>query len=156
MYSSILKSLLLVSLGIGVACSCAFRSPDDQFIRQVIPVEIQRGKPVEIEIHSLSGNGANCVGIRCAPEVWKVLTNSPKAIEVKLKSSSKPQTEIGGIDPNSNAIGFLGYLTNVHYLFYISGEPRTKATVVIIFPNMPEGAAHMEIIVGKTPVDTKL
>jgi hypothetical protein len=126
-----------------------------QFVRQRIPVEIQRGKPLTIEIHSLSGNGVNDVGILCSSDVWNSLTNGTKAIEVRLKSSNKPSTEIGGVNPGSGG-AFLGYIPNVHYLFYISGEYRAKASVEISFQNAPAEAARVEIIVGKTPADTAL
>jgi len=98
----------------------------------------------------------NCVGIRCSPEVWNTLTNGTKAIAVRLKSSNKPRTEIGGVDPHSSSTGFLEHLPNVHYLFWINGEPRAKASVEIIFPNALDGTRRAEIIVGKTPIDTKL
>jgi len=125
-----------------------------QFVHQKIPIDIQSGKPVTIEISSLSGNGVNDVGIQCAPEVWNALTNGKKTVEVQLKSSDKPKTEIGGIDPASSGTAFLGYITNVHYLFYISGEYHAKASVEITFPNAPPGTTHTEIIVCKTPADT--
>jgi len=131
-------------------------SPEKQYVRQTIPVEIQSGKPVTIEISSLSGNGVNDVGIRCSPEAWNTVTNGTKAIEVRLKSSTRPNTQIGGIDPASSGTAFLGYISNVHYLFYISGEYRAKAAVEITFPNAPEGTTHAEIIVCKTPTDTGL
>jgi hypothetical protein len=136
--------------------SCGPQPPDVQFVLQKIPVEIQRGKPLTIEIHSLSGNGVNCVGIRCSPEVWSLLTNAPKSLEVRLKSSNKPHTEIGGVDPGSGASGFLEYIPNTHYLFYVNGEHRAEASVEITFANAPEVATSAEIIVGKTPIDTKL
>jgi hypothetical protein len=148
--------LSAVSVLVCVFSSCGPQPPDVQFVLQKIPVEIQRGKPLTIEIHSLSGNGVNCVGIRCSPEVWSMLTNSPQSIEVRLKSSNEPRTQIGGVDPSSHATGFLEYLTNVHYLFYVQGEHRAKASVEIIFPNAPEETTSAEIIVGKTPIDTKL
>jgi hypothetical protein len=132
------------------------QAPDVQFVRQRIPVEVQRGKPITIEIHSLSGNGVNDVGIRCAPEVWNALTNGIGSIGVHLKSSNKPGTKIGGVDPGSGGTAFLGYVPNAHYLFYISGKYRAKASVEITFPNAPAEAARAEIIICKTPSDTGL
>ena len=129
-------------------------SPEQQFVRQKIPVEIQKGKPFTIEIHSLSGNGVNDVGIRCSSDVWNTLTNGTKAVEVRLKSSNDPSTQIGGVDPASSGTAFLGYIPNVHYLFYISGQYRAKASVEITFLNAPEGTTTAEIIVCKTPADT--
>lgn len=146
--------LAAVSVLACIFTSCASQPPGEQFVRQKIPIEIQRGKTVTIEIHSLSGNGWNDVGIRCSPEVWNVLTNSTKTISVRLKSSNKPDTKVGGIDPSSGGTAFLGYIPNVHYLFYIGGRYRAKASVEITFPNAPAEATSAEIIVCKTPADT--
>jgi hypothetical protein len=129
-------------------------SPEQQFVRQKIPVEIERGKPLTIQICSLSGNGANDVAIRCPPDVWNAVTNAEKVIHVRLRSSSKPGTEIGGVDPGG-AWGFIPYVSNAHYLFYIGGTHRAKASVEIVFPNAPPGTTRAEILVGKTPIDTK-
>ena len=139
-----------------ILSSCGTMSPEQQFVRQKIPVEIQRGKPITIEIASLSGNGVNDVGIRCSTEVWNTLTNGSKAVEVRLKSSDRPKAEIGGLDPTSGGTAFLGYITNVHYLFYISGERHTKASVEITFTNAPAGITPAEIVVCETPADTGL
>jgi hypothetical protein len=143
---------ILMAVGIFLP-SCGKMPPDVQFVCQKIPIEIQRGKPVIIEIHSLSGNGANHVGIRCSPEVWNVLTNGTNVISVQLKSSNKPNTNIGGISPGG---GRLWPIELFHYLFYIGGEYHAKASVEITFPNAPEGTTSAEIIVCKTPADTGL
>jgi hypothetical protein len=140
----------------GILSSCGPKQKGNQYVRQRIPIQIQRGKPVTVEILSLSGNGVNDVGIQCSPQVWNVLTNGTKAIEVRLKSSDKLNTQISGVDPTSSGTAFLGYISNVHYLFYISGEHRAKASVEITFPNAPEGPTHAEIIICKTPADTGL
>jgi hypothetical protein len=129
-------------------------TPEKQFLRQTIPVEIQRAKPLIVKI-SCSGNGVNAVGIRCPPDVWAALTNGSTSITVNLKSSSKPNTEIGGADPTSDATGFLGYVPNVHYLFYITGPHHAEASVEIAFLNAPTGVTQAEIVVGRTPIDTK-
>jgi len=146
--------IAVVSVLVWTLTSCGPQPPEVQFVRQKIPIEIQNGTPATIEISSLSGNGVNDVGIRCSPEVWNALTNGTKTIAVRLKSSDKPKTEIGGVDPASSGTAFLGYIPNVHYLFYISGEYHTKASVEITFPNAPPGTTHAEIIVCKTPADT--
>jgi hypothetical protein len=130
-------------------------TPEAQYIRQSIPVEIESGKPITIQIQSLSGNGANDIGIRCSPEVWKVLGKNVEAVTVRLKSSDTPNTEIGGIGPRRGGGAFLGYIPNVNYLFYISGEHGAKASVEITFPDAPPGKSNADIIVGKTPIDTK-
>jgi hypothetical protein len=137
-----------------LASSCGRQSPEGQFVRQKIPVEIRHGVPVRIEISALSGNGVNEVGIRCAPQVWNVLNSGTKAIEVQLKASDKPNTTIGGIDPASSGTAFFGYLPNAHYLFYITGEFHAKASVEISFLNAPLGTTRAEIIICNTPADT--
>ena len=149
----ILQFVVLFVLACGL--SCKPQPPEVQFVRQIIPIEIQSGKPVTFEIQSLSGNGANDVGIRCLPGLWNVLTNSTKTMTVRLKSSDKVNTEIGGVDLNGGG-AFLGTSSNVHYLFYIGGERRAKASVEISFPNTPTEPAKAEIIVGTTPADTDL
>ena len=125
-------------------------------MRQKIPVELQGRKPLTVEISSLSGNGGNDIGILCSPETWNSLTNGSGSLVVRLMSSNRAHTEIGGIDLRSEATGFLGYIPNVHYLFWIMGETHAKATVEITFPNGPEKSTSADIIVGKTPIDTKL
>src|SRR5450432_2414238 len=109
--------------------SCAPQPAGEQFVHQKIPIEIQSGKTVTIEIHHLSGNGWNDVGIRCSPEVWNSLTNGTKSVTVQLKSSNKNKTEIGGVSPGSGDPYFLGYVPNVHYLFLIGGEYHANAMV---------------------------
>jgi hypothetical protein len=133
--------------------SCRPMTPDEQFIRQKIPVQVQNGRTVTIDIDSLSGNGGNDVGIRCPPELWNLLTNSTKSITARLRDSSRPDTSIDGVNPDHGG-AFFGYLTNVHYLFVIGGRHHSKATVEISFPNGPEKETPAEIIVGKTPADT--
>src|SRR5215468_11637313 len=83
---------------------CAFpacrKTPEEQFVRQSIPVQIQNGRTLTFEIKSLSGNGANDVGIRCSPELWKMLTNSTKEISVRLQASSEPDTRFDWVKPD--------------------------------------------------------
>jgi hypothetical protein len=148
--NKLFAALLLIS----VVSSCRPMSLEEQFVRQKIPVEIQNGKTVRVEIHSLSGNGNNDVGIRCSPELWNFITNSTKELAVQLKDSSKPDTSIDAVNLGGGG-DFLGYLTNVHYLFRIGGPRHAQATVEITFPNGPDKPTPAEIIVGKTVIDTK-
>jgi hypothetical protein len=145
--------LAVVSVLVCIVSSCAPQPSSERFVRQKIPIEIQSGKPVTVEIHSLSGNGENDVGIRCSPDVWNALTNGTKSITVRLKSSDKKGTQIGGISPGS---GRRWPIESFHYLFYIGGEYHAKASVEITFPNAPAEATRAEIIVDKTPADTGL
>ncbi len=124
------------------------------WVRQKIPIAIQHGEAVTIEVQSLSGNGANAIYLQCPPDIWNALTRGKNAVEVKLNSSDKPNTEIGGIDPGRDATGLYG-VPNAHYLFYIAGERNAKAKVGITFLNAAPGITHAEIIVCKTPIDTK-
>jgi len=146
--------LTLTSVLAFVITSCITQPPGEGYVREKIPVEIESGKPVKIEISSLSGNGVNDIGIQCSPEVWNELTNGTKAITIRLKSSNKADTNIGGVDPGSGGTSFLGYIQNVHYLFYIGGRYRAKASVEITFANAPAGVTPAVIIVCKTPADT--
>jgi len=131
-------------------------SPEQYAVRQKIPVQIEANKPVTVEISSLSGNGVNEVGIQCSPEIWNSLTNETKNISVRLVSSSKPGTQIGGVALGSGFGFFLGYVTNAHYLFYIGGKYHAKASVEIVFSNAPPGVTRADILIGKTPADTGL
>ena len=81
-----------------------------------------------------------------------MLSKDPKKITVVLKFPSRKATGICGISP-----GHAGPwpLESFHYLFGIYGERHSKATVEITFPNAPPGTTHAEIIVCKTPIDTK-
>jgi hypothetical protein len=144
--------LAVVIALVSVFTSCASMTPDEQYVRQKIPIVIESGKPVVVEL-SLSGTGENQVGIRCSPQVWNTLTNGTEQITVKLKSSSKEGTKIGGISPGS---GKRWPIESFHYLFYIYGGYHAKASVEITFPNAPPGVTHAEIIVDKTPSDTGL
>ena len=139
-----------------IVSSCASQPPGEGYVRQKIPIEIQSGKPVTIEISSLSGNGENDVGIRCSPEVWNALTNGTETITVRLKSSNKKGTEIYGVYPSRGPSGFLYLIKDVHHLFTIRGQYRATALAEITFPNTPAGITHAEIIVCKTPSDTGL
>jgi hypothetical protein len=147
--------LAVVIALVSVFASCASMTPDEQYVRQKIPIEIQSGKAVTVEIH-LSYSGVNDVGIRCSPEVWNALTNGTQAITVRLKSSNKKGTDIYGVHPGGGGAGFLHLISDVHYLFEIYGGNYAKASVEITFPNTPPGVTHAEIIVGKTPEDTGL
>jgi hypothetical protein len=148
--------ILAVTVKAVTVLSCGPQPPDVQYVRQRIPVQVQKGKTLTIDIHSLSGNGVNDIGIRCSTELWNVLTNGTSRIMVRLKTSDKPDTEIAGVDPSSGGTAFFGYITNLHYLFYIQGRYRSKATVEVVFPSGPEKSVGAEIIVGKTPADTGL
>jgi hypothetical protein len=142
--------------GLCALTACGPMSREQHATREKIPVEIQSGSPLTVEIQSLSGNNWNDVGLRCSPEVWNALTNGTKRFSVRLKWSSKPDTEIGGLGLGFGFAHFLGYLPDAHYLFRIYGRYGAKALVEITFPDTPPGVTHAEILLGNTPVDTKL
>ena len=97
--------LALSAIFLAVTC-CGRMTPDQQFIRQKIPVQIQNGRTLTIEITSLSENGCNDVGIRCSPTFWKVLTNSTTNITARVTNSSKPDTSIGEVTPTTEGLSF--------------------------------------------------
>ena len=131
-------------------------TPDEQYVRQNIPIEIHGNHPVVIEIDSLSGNGVNDVGLRCPVELWQSLTQGTDPVSVRLITCSDPSAKIGGVDPGSVGTSFLGYLKDTHYLFYIVGRSGAKASISITFHNPPVSVTPAEIIVCQTPIDTKL
>jgi hypothetical protein len=137
-----------------IVSSCAAQPPGEEFVHQKIPIEIQSGKTVTVEIH-LSYNGPDDVGIRCPPEVWNALTNGTRGITARLKSSDDKNTKIYGVNPGGAGGYFLNRIPNVYYLFEIHGGNKAKASVEITFPNAPAGITHAEIIVGKTPEETE-
>lgn len=53
--------------------ACRPTSPEEKFVRQTIPIEIQSRRTVTVAIKSLSGNGRNVIAIRCSPELWSSL-----------------------------------------------------------------------------------
>jgi hypothetical protein len=120
--------------------------------RQIIPITIEAGKPIAIDIESLSGNTANSVGIRCSDEIWCVLAKETDKIAVHLKSSNRNGTEIGGVSPDGSNPW---HIESFHYLFHIYGMRGAKATVEVTFPNAPPGTTRAQVIVCKTPIDTK-
>jgi hypothetical protein len=126
---------------------------DARFIRQQIPIEIQSGKPVTIEIRSLSGNGWNEVGIRCTPDVWQKL-DAKNNFAVRLISSDEKGTEVSYVSPSDDYK--LWPVESFYYLFSIDGKYRADASVEITFKSAPEGVTHAEILVLKTPSDTGL
>jgi len=132
--------------------SCSPHASNEQYVSQKIPIQLQGTNPVAFEIHSLSGSGAQDVGIRCSTEDWSTLTNSARKITVRLKSSDKKGTEIYG-GPLHSAPGPLGYMPDVHYLFDVVGQYNAKALVEITFPNALRETTFAQIIVCKTPAD---
>lgn len=147
--------LAMVFVVVCFVSSCGPRDSSERFVLQKIPITIQNGKSVSVDVYSLSGNGPNDVGIRCLPEVWNVLTNSREIIQVRLKSSGRQSTRIYSVAPGGAGAGFIGYIPNVYYLFEIAGERNVKASIEIVFPHALAEAVHAEIIVCKTPADTE-
>src|SRR5436305_2013031 len=132
----IIQRLAAVSVLAYLSSGCGPKSPEQQYVRQKIPIQVRRGEPITVEI-SLSGNGPNDVGIQCTSEIWSALTNGTESITVRLKSSSKKNTEVYAVNPGGSAAGFLYLVPNGHYLFEIIGEYNAKASVEITFPNAP-------------------
>lgn len=160
----ITSRIAAVSIVVMMCPSCGPMTPDEQFVRQKIPIEIQSGKPVTIKIRSLSGNGWNEVGIRCVPDVWRTLLDDKSNIAVHLTYSNKGGTEISKVSPGDLGItwggggqtAILWPPESYHYLFSIGGRYRASASVEITFNRAPQGSTQAEIIVLKTPSDTGL
>lgn len=151
----VLTQFVTISLLTCILLSCGVQpSGENHLVREKMSIMAQSGKPVTVEMHALSGNGPNDVGIRCSPEVWNELTNGTTTITVRLNSSDRSTTKIYGVNPGGTPAGFLYRIPDVHYLFEISGEYRSKASVEIIFPNAPTNGLPVEIIVCNTPADT--
>jgi hypothetical protein len=146
------RQLIAVSVMACLFSHCTM-TPDQRFIRQKIPMEIQSAKPSTVKI-GLSGNGWNEVGVRCSPQVWAALTSAGSSnITVRLISSNKQGTQIINVSPGTTHK--LWPIEAYHYLFTIGGEEGANASVEISFPSVPEGLTPVEIIVLKTPIDTK-
>jgi len=124
--------LIVVSTLACVFLSRVRMTPDEQFMHQRIPIEIQGGKPAIIEIRSLSGNGWNKVGVRASPEAWNALTNGAPYVTIRLIPSNRNGTQI--IDQGSFDRPKLRPIESFHYLFTIGGEYRANASVEITFP----------------------
>jgi hypothetical protein len=151
-----MKIVWPVSLMVVLAClllSCSKQIAGEGYVREKIPIQIQAGKTVTVTF-TLSGNGPNDVGIKCTPELWGILFDSKKAIEVQLSSSEKPDTTIYGVNPGGSPAGPLRLVPHAYFLFEIAGQRDTSATVNITFPNAPQSAVSAEIVVGMTPADT--
>ena len=130
--------------------ACPFSSCNSPWYctRQKIPIDIQAGKTETVTIHT---TWCSAVGIRFSPAVWNTLTNGTNTIRVRLNSSNKKGTEIGGVNPGGLGYYGIGDLPNTHHLFYINGDYHTKASVEIIFPSAPAEATRAEIIVYRPP-----
>jgi hypothetical protein len=134
--------------------SCTNRQPGEYVVSKRIPILIQSGSPTTLDIHSLSGNGPNDVGLQCSGELWNLLTNGPHAITIQLVSSSGNDTQVYGINPGGTPAGLLYLVPSIHYLFEAVGQRHASAVVKISFPNAPPGVTQAEIVVSKTPADT--
>jgi len=142
--------------GIGCAivwlASCKM-SPDEQYVSEKVPIEIDQDKPVVVEIRSLSGNGWNDVGIRCSPEIWDALSAAGGNVSVRLVSSGQGATKLIDVSPGGHK---LWPINSFYYLFAIDGRRGTSAKVEIAFPASRLRATHVEFLVLKTPADTGL
>jgi hypothetical protein len=137
----------------GVVSSCASRAAgESSFIREAIPIEIQHGKPVTIEIHTRSPGGKSEVGIRCSPEVWNTLTNGTEAISIELVSSNKKNVQVFKIHSGYDAACPVKSFYDLCYLYGMNHQ-FPKATVRIHFPNAPAGITRAEILVCRTSAD---
>jgi hypothetical protein len=137
-------------LAVTLAFACKM-SPDAQYVREKFPMEIQGGNPIEIKIHSLSGNGWNEVGIRCSAETWAALAKEKSSFRVRLVTSDRSNTKIINVSPGAQK---LWPVDSFHYLFSIGGDHSVNATVEMAFGSAISSVRHAEILVLKTPADT--
>ena len=102
---------LLLSAGL-VNSSCSMIFPPRDYVREEVPVRFLPNEKVSFQIHSLSGNGVNIVGLRCSPIVWRSLTNGFSRFEVRLipptsKGVQVGAVKLGGIGPTGRPYGML-------------------------------------------------
>jgi hypothetical protein len=89
MENKIQKAVVVAIPCFFVACLYGGRSDfeplnQDLFIRQKIPIEIQKGKPVIVQIRTRSPGGEPAIGMRCSPDLWHSLTNGPNLFKCCL------------------------------------------------------------------------
>jgi hypothetical protein len=133
-----------------IFCSCASGPPTEAFyVRQRIPIEIENGKPSNVDLRIRSPGGRSEVGIQCSPEVWNALTNGTGGITVQLLSSNK------GVQVITVPPGFQGQcpVHSLHVLCYLHGN-HVRASLQITFPNTPAGYTRADVIVCKMASDT--
>jgi hypothetical protein len=128
--------------------NCCSRSGSELF-HQKIPIEIQGGNAVDLNMRGLVGE--HMVGITCSPDVWTALTNYQKGITVRLKSSDKKTAEVFAFEPGLKRTS-CDEIIGAHYLFAVSAIG--DAVVEISFPKMPVNASA-DIIICKTPEETE-
>jgi hypothetical protein len=122
--------------------------PDgNRFILQKIPIKIEAGKPIQLELRPTGGG--NQVGLRCMPEARTFLTNGPNSIKVRLLSPNKEGTFLYHIDPHRGS--GLWPIEAFYYLFQLYG--KSKSSVEITFTKAPPGVTPTQIIVLKHPAD---
>lgn len=135
--------------------------PWKYLVWQRIPVMVQQGNPVDVEIRVRAD--ANTLSIRCSPEVWHALVNSTNTTTIQIEDSTskgatvdwvkpgwlmrRPASEGGGLRP----AGVTYLIPDAQYLCQIYAKHRGKANVRIVFPNGPKEPSPAEIIVEKNP-----
>ena len=147
--------LACIVMGAFTFVSCKEEPQREKFVLQRIPVEIRAHKPLTVRVTNLSGNGANDVGVRCSSEEWAQLTNGTRAFTARLRSPTDGQVNIGGIDLFSSGTAFMGRLTNTHYMFYLTGQRGSAATIDVQFPCDEIELVHAEVLMCETPADTE-
>ena len=138
--------LACIVMGAFTFVSCKEEPQREKFVLQRIPVEIRAHKPLTVRVTNLSGNGANDVGVRCSSEEWAQLTNGTRAFTARLRSPTDGQVNIGGIDLFSSGTAFMGRLTNTHYMFYLTGQSGSAATIDVQFPCDEIELVHAEVL----------
>ena len=151
----IVRYLIAASFLASILASCERRGVD-WLILEKKPIEIQKGKPTVVELNGFNGNGPNDVGIRCAPEAWKQLTNCPSPVVVALKSSKYPGASIYNASVFTVGEGRSYDIPGFRHLFEIWTGPQDKAVIEVTFSNAPAGSLQAEIVVCRANCDGDL
>src|SRR5215469_8066245 len=127
---------IAVLAALAVLLSRGKMTPDEQFVRDKIPLEIQSGRPIVVRIASLYNGTGNEVGIRCSPETWRTLMEGKNTFSARLLSSTdKATTRLdASVPPGSHK---MWPVESFYNLFYVYGDHGASAVVQIAFPNAP-------------------
>jgi len=131
------------------ATACSKKDEDSYYIRQSVPIQVQ--KTVDVRIHDLRKSTSYPGGIRCPPEIWKELTNTPASVRVSLVSSDSP-AEVHETEPDSNYSGVR--ISDFHCLFWISGSGDATIRIAFAFTNLPQEHTNVEIVIGRSPQES--
>ena len=128
-----------------VGTSCKYNSGTEAWIDQLVPIKVENGKVITIELQNVSRD--HSVGIRCSPQMWNALIKDPQNITVRLNSPDEHKGKIAEFEPARLGTE-CDSVPGARYLFTITGTGR--AVVEVVFKNMPEQVWPVEIILCKS------